>query len=71
MCQRWMNYQGGLVQNINHHVPSGQTHLSRLAATKHEAGAMLLPGMPIFLGNYPQIICDQILWLVKNAHILL
>ena len=45
-----------------------------LAVTIHEARAMQLPepsesGMPIFLENSPQTICDQILWLVKNANL--
>ena len=38
------------------------------------ARAMLLPeppkpGMPIFMEHSPQTICDQILWLVKNANL--
>jgi hypothetical protein len=27
------------------------------------------PGLPIFLENSPQIICDQILWLIKHANL--
>ena len=31
--------------------------------------SMQHPGLPVFLKNTPSMICDQVLWLVKNSNL--